>query len=180
MRSAGKRSPGSGEAAVPASPRPRRAAAYLTIAVLLAGSVVAMVRDDAYGKELWPFSAYPMYSTTLRTWSVRTHRLFGVVRGDPTREFPLVGALYLHPFEHTRFYFALNRVERLGDRDLLEAAIRDTLVRYEARREAGRHAGPALEGVRLYELDWRLDPRASPAERERPQTRRLLLEVAAP
>ena len=87
-------------------------------------------------------------------------------------------AVYLHPYEHTRFYFALNRLERQRDHGPLLAAMRDTLQRYEARRIQGRHGGPALVGVRLYELDWRLDARAT--DRTKPESRWLLLEVASP
>lgn len=168
-----------GDASGPSAPFPpkRRAAAYAVIVLLVGGTVVAMVRDDPYEKELWPFSAYPMYSTTLRGWSVRTHRVFGVLREDPTRELPLIGDR-LHPFEHTRFYFILSRLERNRDRKSLETALRDTLVRYEARRRAGDQDGPAISAVRLYELDWRLDPRAT--DRETAFGRRLLLEVASP
>ena len=59
------------------------------------------------------------------------------------------------------------------DRDrALAAALRDTLERYEANRRAGATDGPALRGVRLYELQYRLDPRAR--NRDRPDERRLL------
>ena len=156
---------------------PRRAAVSALLAVLIVGSVVAFVRDDPYGKELWPFSAYPMYSTTLRTWSVSTHRLFGVPR-DGRSEIPLMGPEAFYPIGHTSYYFALARVERMRDRGRLEAALRNTLTQYEARRRAGLHDGEPLQAIRLYELRWRLGPRRPP--REVPDSRRLLIEVASP
>jgi len=159
--------------------RTRRSAIYGLLTVLIAGSVAALVRDDPYGKELWPFSAYPMYSVRLRGWSARPHRLFGVLRDDPASEIPLVASEYLYPIEHARFYIALRTLET--DRSpggALDAALRDTLERYESRREAGLHGGPALRGVRLYELYYRLDRRAS--NRDRPNDRRLLFEVLSP
>jgi hypothetical protein len=155
----------------------RRAAVFALLAVLVGGSIVATVRDDSYGEELWPFSAYPMYSHVIRTWSVSSHRLFGVLRDDPGRELPLVGGDYLSPIGHTSFYIGLTRIERMRDRAKLEVALRDTLSRYEARRRAGLHDGPPLQAIRLYELRWRLDPRHAP--RDVPDSRRLLLEVAS-
>jgi len=159
--------------------KPRRIVIYAALLVLVGGSLVAIVRDDPYGKELWPFSAYPMYSQPMRGWSAGPHRLFGVLRDDPTREIPLIAGAYLYPIEHTRYYIALARIERQKDRDAaLEAALRDTLARYELRRIAGLHNGPPLRGIRLYALKWRLDTSAH--NRDRPDERKLLYEVSTP
>jgi len=159
--------------------KPRRAAIYAALLALVAGSLIAIVRDDPYGKELWPFSAYPMYSQPMRGWSARSHRLFGVLRDDESREIPLIAGAYLYPVEHTRFYIALASIEQQKDRDAaLATLLRDTLSRYEARRAAGLHDGPPLRGIRLYALKWRLDPWAR--NRDRPDERKLLLEVGAP
>ena len=157
---------------------PRRAAVLALVSVLVGGSIVAFVRDDPYGKELWPFSAYPMYSTTIRTWSVSTHRLFGLLSEDGRGEIPLMGRDDLYPIGHTSYYIRLARIERMRDRARLEAALRDTLARYEERRRAGLHVGQALQAIRLYDLRWRLDPRRGP--RQEPDSRRLLLEVRLP
>ena len=51
------------------------------------------------------------------------------------------------------------------------------LTRYEARRRAGQHDGPALRGVRLYLLRWRLVDRV-PRNPDAPDERRLLLEIS--
>jgi len=159
--------------------RLRRVAMYALLGVLVGGSIVAIVRDDKSGRELWPFSAFPMYSNR-PGWISRSHRVFGVLREDPTREIPLIADEYLYPIEHSRFYMAIRRMEESGrDRDqALAAALRETLERYEANRKAGRHHGPALRAVRLYELQYRLDPWAR--NRDRADERRLLAEVAAP
>jgi hypothetical protein len=157
---------------------PRRAAVLALVSILIVGSVIAFVRDDPHGEDLWPFSAYRMYSFTIRTWGVTTHRLFGVLREDGRSEIPLMGRDDLYPIGHNSYYFTLRRIERMRDSARLEAALRDTLSRYEARRRAGLHDGAPLQAIRLYELRWRLDPRRTP--REAPDSRRLLLEVAPP
>ena len=116
-----------------------------------------------------------MYSNTPR-WTARPHRLFGILRDDPEREIPLVESAYL-PIDNARFYIALRSMERAGNR-ALEAALRDTLERYEANRKAGGHQGPPLRGIRLYELRYRLDRWARNSNR--PDGRRLLFEVNEP
>jgi hypothetical protein len=157
---------------------PRRAAVLVLVWVLIGGAVVAFVRDDRHGEDLWPFSAYRMYSFTLRTWRVSTHRVFGVPREDGRSEIPLMSRDDLYPIGHNSYYSALARIERMRDRARLEATLRDTLSRYEARRRAGLHDGAPLQAIRLYQLRWRLDPRRPPSEV--PDSRRLLLEVATP
>jgi hypothetical protein len=49
------------------------------------------------------------------------------------------------------------------------------LRRYEARRIAGEHGGPAIDGIRLYTLSWDLEPYA--ANIERPRSKTLVAEV---
>jgi hypothetical protein len=163
----------------PSGAAPRRAAVFALLAVLLGGSLVAFVRDDPYGEELWPFSAYPMYSRAWNKWSAVRRRPFGVVRGEPAHEMPLIDDPYLAPFGHSRICAAFSWIERQPDRDRrLRSALRDMLDRYEDRRRAGLHDGPPLQAIRLYELRFRLDPHAS--TRDRPESRRLLLEVSTP
>ena len=50
-------------------------------------------------------------------------------------------------------------------------------MRYEHRREAGLHDGPHLRTLRLYQVDWELEPYA--ANIDRPIDRELLVEVQA-
>jgi hypothetical protein len=61
---------------------------------------------------------------------------------------------------------------------LLRTALQDCLARYEDLRRSGRHNGPALVGVRLYRLRWRLDRWARNVDR--PDSRTLILEVRKP
>jgi hypothetical protein len=159
--------------------RARRAVIYAALAVVVGGGLYAIVIDAPYAEEPWPFSAYPMYSELRRGRSVERHRLFGVTREEPAQEIPLVDPSYLYPLEHSRFYFTLGRIERRKDgRRSLETAMRDALDRYEARRRAGEHHGPPLRALRLYALHWQLDPYAR--NRDAPELRRLLFEVASP
>ena len=153
----------------------RRAAVFALLATLVVGTLVAIVLDYPLGRELWPFSAYPMYSGPAVGWTATTHRVFGVPRDESADEIPLLADEYLYPIEHARFYVALRTIERGGPRSL-EPALRDTLARYEANRRSGRHHGPALRAIRLYELRFRLDAKAT--GREGPDGRRLLFEVA--
>ena len=56
----------------------------------------------------------------------------------------------------------------------LPAALADVYARYERRRTAGRHEGPPLSAVRLYQLRWALDADARNAQH--PDVRELLYE----
>jgi hypothetical protein len=61
---------------------------------------------------------------------------------------------------------------------LLNEACHDFLVQYEMLRRAGYHDGPSLRGIRLYQLQWRLDPHAQNVVR--PDHRELLAEYEQP
>jgi len=71
---------------------------------------------------------------------------------------------------------SLRKIEQRvqGKRDLHEAA-RNILERYEARRAAGRHAGPPLRALRIYRIAWQFDPWARNADH--PEHRTLLCEA---
>jgi hypothetical protein len=148
---------------------------HLIIGLITAGSLFDIVTDS----EHWPFSQYPMYASIPqdnREHTLSLARLFGVLKGDVSREIPLVKYEYIYPFDQNRLQGAL--VTRGGpeDRDqVLTTALRDCLIRYEALRQAGRHDGPALQGVRLYRLFWRLDQ--APWNVDEPDRRQLILEV---
>ena len=159
--------------------RPRRIVVYAAVSAVVLGSVYAIVRDQPYEKELWPFSSYPMYSRVWRGRAVTRYRLFGVVRDDPAgREIPMNRREYTLPMDFSRFYFSLDRIRQKSGGSGLEPAIRNTLERYEAQRAAGLHDGPPLSAIRLYEQRWRLDPSA--ADRTKPLASRVVLEVRAP
>ena len=116
-----------------------------------------------------------MYSDVKREpYELRQLRLFGVPAAG--EEFALRQFEYIQPFDQVRLRLMLSAFRSDPRRQpLLTTALRDCLTRYETLRRAGRHSGPSLAGVRLYELHWRLDPWARNADR--PDSRTLVLEV---
>src|SRR5262245_17852342 len=77
-------------------------------AVITAGSAAEIVLDPPYAREHWPFSQYQMYSERSGP-KLSIRRLFGVVSGIG-REIPLVEKRYLFPFDHSRFWFSMDRL----------------------------------------------------------------------
>jgi len=148
--------------------------AHLVIAGITGGGLVAI----ATGTERWPFSRYPMYSK-IRPASYSMPVLFGVTEA-PEREFPLFAKPYLYPFNTAglRDAFVLHLRRDAARSEAPRQALLDCLRRYERRRRAGLHDGPALRGMRLYQLTWALLPGAS--NFERPEGKELLLEVGRP
>jgi len=147
--------------------RSRRALANLVIAAILAGSGAAIVT----GRELWPFSPYPMFSALRRGPTVEDVWLYGVLPGGD--ETPLSDRSAFHPFRLAQLKVALERLAPPARQE----ALADMLARYEQRRRSGWHAGPELAGLRVYRLTFELDDRA--ANRERPLARELLAEARA-
>lgn len=152
--------------------RPRIWLVYTTIAVITGGSLFAIIKDAEY----WPFSPYGMYSDMRRERSLTWLRLFGVTKAEEPQEIPLLAPEYIQPFDQSRLPKALSQMRRNPDK--LREALRDCLMRYESLRLAGRHQGPPLQGIRLYRLEWQLDPWARNADR--PDRRTLILEVMQP
>ena len=149
--------------------RARRALINLFLLTLLAGSLF----DIAVDREHWPFSQYPMFSGV---WSASTFswlRLFGV--DAEGREISLAGNEYVAPFDQSRLPKAFKRMMESGDLDRVRAGIADCLRRYEELRRDRRHEGPPIVAMRLYELEWTIDPRA--ANVDRPDRSRLIAEV---
>ncbi len=60
----------------------------------------------------------------------------------------------------------------------VRTAVADCLARYDALRDDRQHDGPPLVAMRLYELDWTIDPAA--ANVDAPDHRRLIAEVNQP
>jgi len=144
------------------------------MAVIVAGHLY----DIATGGEHWPFSSYPMYSHVNHEWRLSFLRVIGVPGDGSESEFPLWKTEYLAPLDQSRLGQAFGSMLPQPDgRARVSAALGDCLARYERRRRAGAHAGPALRALRLYELGWTLD--AAARNVEQPDRRRLLLEVAA-
>jgi hypothetical protein len=123
------------------------------VAGLLAGSAYDIVRDE----EHWPFSQYPMFSGVWRSPTFTWLRLFGV--GADGREFPLDANRYIAPFDQSRLPKALRRILDTRDGNAqVTTALKDCLARYEELRRLKSHDGPPLAALRLYELEWRIDP----------------------
>jgi len=136
---------------------PRRRLVYGLVAVIVAGHAY----DLAVDREQWPFSQYPMYAHAARDWSVLVPRLMGV-RSDGAGEIALVSDRYLEPFDQARLMQALQTMLQEPDgRTRVAAGLADCLRRYERRRRAGAHDGPALDALRLYHMQWTLAPDAA-------------------
>jgi hypothetical protein len=148
----------------------RRAVVNAVLAALLAGSAY----DVATDQEHWPFSQYPMFSGVWRSPTFTWLRLFGVTADG--REFPLDSNRFIAPFDQSRLPKALKRI--LGGRDgpaRVRTALADCLARYEELRQQKSHEGPPLAALRLYELEWTIDPDA--ANVDRPDHRVFVAEV---
>ena len=157
---------------------------HAAIVLLVAGSLYDIIVD----RETWPFSQYPMYSEQHGSGLTQL-RLYGVTQEEPHQEIALNDpsyiqpvSQYLAPFDRSRIRFALTwiLIRKEGDsrREGLYEALLDCLKRYEALRLAGRHDGPPLQGIRLYQLQWRLDPWARNVDS--PDSRTLIAEVDQP
>jgi len=153
----------------------RLALAHGVIAVLSITSLLCI----AFDKEYWPFSQYPMFSSVSREDTLSALRLYGVSQEQPHREIPLLSPAYIEPFDKSRLGISLWRMEsrkNLENRQKwLDKALRDRLKGYKTLRATGRHDGPPLQGVRLYEERWHLE--ASAQNAQRPDHRELITEV---
>jgi hypothetical protein len=145
---------------------------HSVLALLVGGSLYALVT----GREYWPFSPYAMYSEAERARSLSRLWLFGVSASAPHEEISLHASKYIRPFYKSRLIPALERIARDPRRETgLREALQDCLRRYEKLRLAGRHEGPPLRGVRLYRMQWELDPWARNVDE--PSRRTLIAEV---
>jgi hypothetical protein len=167
--------------------KPRFLLANGIIVFLIIGAFLALAMDT----EPWPFSNYPMFSYlqngTGRDYSLDKAQFYGVLQGEPHQEIPLRGS-YIQPFTDDRlinyFYRIDNGLDYRIKRDpaerqqLLNGAARDFFAQYERMRQTGRHDGPPLQGIRLYQQHWQLDPRAANADQ--PDYRELLAEYEQP
>jgi hypothetical protein len=149
---------------------PRRRFVNIVIAFVLAGSAYDVVTD----REHWPFSQYPMFAGVWRSPTFTWLRLFGVT--EDGREFPLDANRYVAPFDQSRLPKALRRILDGRDGDArVQQALADCLARYEQLRREKSHDGPQIAALRLYELEWTIDPQA--ANVDRPDRRSFIAEV---
>ena len=129
--------------------------------------------------ELWPFCSYQMYSRVKADDLIDRLRFFGITADAAPTEISLHESKYIFPFDHARQNRALGHMgKNTAHESLYQEALRDTYERYEARRKKGRHHGPALKGIRLYHLQWKLDPQAR--NKDLPDQRELVAEWIAP
>ncbi len=148
-----------------------RVALASSVVLVLAG---AQLFDIAVQAEHWPFSHYNMYVTPA-TEALSLIEIDGVTRDgevslDP-REF--------HPFDEVRLPYALSTILEGDDwRSRAQLALRNLHELYEQGRSSGSHDGPHLESLRLYRLQWRVEPTL--ANRDRPDQKTLLYEMPIP
>jgi len=150
--------------------RTRRVGISAVLIFVIGMSLVTIVSAT----ERWPFSPYSMYSGAQRKWEMQAVRAYGVPLDPTAVEVPLLRPEYIAPFDQSRFGVALRRLRRSKDPQRLPNALADCLARYERRRLAGLHDGPALRGIRVYEVRWTLDPQARNVDR--PDARELIAE----
>jgi hypothetical protein len=148
----------------------RRAFLNLVLIGLIAGSAYDIVTDE----EHWPFSQYPMFSGLWKSPTFTWLRVFGVTADG--REFPLDANAFIAPFDQSRLPKALRRMLELADSDVrITTALSDVFARYEQLRLTHTHDGPALVAMRLYELEWTIDPNG--VNVDSPDRRRFIAEV---
>ncbi len=144
------------------------------ITCMLAGFLLASAYDIVADQEHWPFSQYPMFNGVWRSPTFTWLRLFGVTADG--REFPLDANRFIAPFDQSRLPKALKRMLEEPDGDArVHQAVADCLARYEQLRVAKSHEGPRLAALRLYELEWTIDPDGRNVDR--PDRRTFIAEV---
>lgn len=150
MRKAAERLPGN-------ISQSRRAFVNLTLLGLLTGSAYEIGTRG----EHWPFSSYPMFSKTRREARV-VHYALQAVPQDGSAAFPLYKSKHIHPFLWYRQRAAFKQMLEKGKGiAAVEKGLADTMERYEHGRQIGRHDGPPLRSLRLYRVDWSIDPYAA-------------------
>ena len=164
-----------------AAPSPSRASRLSVtgfLALLLAGQTVAFVTDS----EKWPFSPFPMYTSLPSREGFTDLRLYGLSRAADPAEVPLYQPRQLSPLRvYTLRATLRNAIEQATppgtppDWTVVDRMLHATLRRYETLRARGAHDGVALDGLRLYDEWWRLDPWARNVGH--PERRTLLREV---
>lgn len=128
--------------------------------IMLIGLSIASAYEIAVRGEHWPFSSYPMFSKTRTEGRVLHHALLAIPK-DGSEAFPLYESKYIYPFLWYRQRAALRRMlNGPGGTEAVKKGLEDTLARYEYNRQKGRHDGPELRSLQLYEIDWAVVPDA--------------------
>ncbi len=127
---------------------------------LLTGLLIASAYEIAVRGEHWPFSSYPMFSKT-RTEARVVHHALLAIPEDGSEAFPLYESKYIYPFLWYRQRAAFRRMLNGPDgTEAVKKGLEDTMARYEYNRQRGRHDGPPLRSLQLYQIDWSIDPDA--------------------
>ena len=141
---------------------------YGVVAVIVLGHVHEIVRQQ----EHWPFTNYEMWAKVTRDWHVSEIVPVGVTDEPTPREVALRDPAYFAPMP--LHYQRLNFRRAASREKLRDWMIEDYLRRYEFLRSHGKHNGPALKGLRLYQWYWTMNRTASNAQT--PDRRTLLYE----
>ena len=148
---------------------------WVAVNAFIAGVVGLQLFDVARRGEHWPFAQYAMYASE-HGGDITWYRVYGV---SAAGEFPLDRDAYYSPLDAQRLSFSF--APRPASRGHIIPPTNDMLRvvgrLYELGREAKRHGGPVLTGLRLYQVTWQLDPAL--ANLERPTRLVLLGEVSA-
>jgi glycosyltransferase involved in cell wall biosynthesis len=133
---------------------PRLALVHALMLMLLGGSAY----DIVTGREHWPLSPYPMFSTVDREYTLQGFRMVGVTAEAEPRLVPIRDYAMLEPLDQCRVATAFARTVNNRQRvHLAQEMLRDRLRHYERLRRAGNHEGPPLASLRLYDMFWMLD-----------------------
>jgi len=148
---------------------------WVAVNTFIAFVVGMQLLDVVRHGERWPFAPYAMYASEHGA-DITWYQVYGVTAGG---EFPLDQERFHSPLDDQRLSFSF--APRPLRRGLVIPPTNDMLRvvgrLYERGRAEGRHDGPRLTGLRLYEVTWKLDPTL--ANREHPTRRVLLGEVPA-
>lgn len=146
----------------------RRRATISAVVLLLVGM---QIYDIARQQAHWPFSNYSMYSG-VQQGTMWWFRIAGVTRD---REVWLVPEEQLRPFDSVRIAYAFQNLVLDQPDAAVNLELRNLYELYEAGRRSGAHGGPRLLALRLYRLEWRLDP--SLANKNTPEKIEPLYEI---
>ena len=174
----------------PMSPR-RVWFVYALLAVIVGGHLI----EVATQREHWPFSPYQMWSKPSVGWEVKREMLRGVTAGPNPTEVSLTTAqLYPIPYQMVvvnmqhagaaataamdkRAEAAKLKAEGKAGWEALEAEaarkqaeadriVGGLLLHYNRRLKQGKHTGPPLQSIRLYQTTWKMDTQASQASKD--------------
>src|SRR2546423_10782648 len=147
----------------------RRVIAYALLAFNAGGHLSAIFKDVEY----WPFSPYPMFRWIVEP-QTKFSELWGVPKGQPSKEIEISEG-YVPVLPGHRIQRQFIRYANRGDSKKLHAMVDDWMKLYEKNRREGKHDGPELQALRVYEIRYTLRPGA--ANNCKPDERKLILQI---